>query len=297
MFTQILPQWFIPILLSAFSLGFYDICKKHAVRDNSVMPVLFFATLSGSLFYIAISACLGALASSFICTLPQFLYVFLKTLIVSASWILGYYAVRELPISISAPIRASAPLWTFIGGLVLYSEIPTLFQAFAMLFIFAGYYAFSVLGKLEGFSLRHKGMLLIMGCTLLGAASALYDKYLLNVLQIPRGMLQLYFSIDLVFVLGAAFLIRKFCFKKGCGYEWRWSVPLTGILLIAADFLYFYAVSIPETHISILSLVRRSSCVLTFAIGAKYFRDQHVWKKAFALASILAGIIILALAK
>ena len=116
-------------------------------------------------------------------------------------------------------------------------------------------------------------------------------------MQIPRGMLQLYFSIDLVFVLGAAFLIRKFCFKKGCGYEWRWSVPLTGILLISADFLYFYAVSIPETHISILSLVRRSSCVLTFAIGAKYFRDQHVWKKAFALASILAGIIILALAK
>lgn len=295
--TGFLPVWFIPTLLSAFSLGFYDICKKHAVKDNSVMPVLFFATLSGTLFYMILSACMGTLVNSFICTVEQFFYVLIKTFIVAGSWILGYYAVRELPISISAPIRASAPLWTFVGGLVLYKEVPTYLQALAMLSIFAGYYAFSVLGKLEGFSWRHKGMLLIMGCTLLGAVSALYDKYLLNVLQIPRGMLQLYFSIDLVFVLGAAFLIRKYCFKKGCAYEWRYSVPLTGILLIAADFLYFYAVSMPEIHISILSLVRRSSCVLTFVIGAKYFNDRYVWKKAIALGCILAGIILLALVK
>ncbi|MBP5182968.1 MAG: DMT family transporter [Lentisphaeria bacterium] len=295
--TAFLPQWFIPILLSAAALGLYNICIKHAVTENSVMAVLFLATLSGTTFFVTLSACTGQLSSSLACTLPQFLYVLLKTFIVSSSWILGYYAIRELPISLSAPIRASAPLWTFLGGLFLYGEVPSLPQAFAMLFIFSGCYACSVLGKLEGFSLRHKGMLLIMGCTLLGAGSALYDKYLLNTLRIPRGTLQLYFSIDLVFVLGLACLIRMLCFKKGHVFRWRWSVPLTGILLIAADFLYFYAVSIPETQISILSLVRRSSCVITFAVGAKVFRDKHVWKKALALAGILAGIALLALAK
>ena len=53
------PAWFLPTLLSAFSLGFYDIAKKHAVDRNSVMPVLFFATLSGSALYVAVLAGCG----------------------------------------------------------------------------------------------------------------------------------------------------------------------------------------------------------------------------------------------
>ena len=47
-----LPAWLPPILLSAFGLGFYDLCKKHAVRDNPIMPVLFLATLCGSTFFV-----------------------------------------------------------------------------------------------------------------------------------------------------------------------------------------------------------------------------------------------------
>ena len=41
--------WFLPVLGSALGLGFYDLCKKHAVRENSVMPVLFFASRSAAI--------------------------------------------------------------------------------------------------------------------------------------------------------------------------------------------------------------------------------------------------------
>lgn len=292
------PAWLLPVIGSALALGFYDLCKKHAVRDNSVMPVLFYATLCGSALYIAITLITGSLTASAVCSVREWGLILLKSLLVATSWTCVYYAMRELPISIASPIRASAPLWTFLGSLVLFSEYPSLLQGIGMLAIFTGYYLFSVFGKLEGISfLRSQGIRLIILGTLLGATSALYDKYLMNVLKISPKIVQFWFSVDLVFILGTAFLIRDLFFGQKHRFVWRWSILFTGVLLILADYLYFYAVSLPDIHISILSLVRRCSCVVTFAVGVYYFRDANIKRKAIALALILSGVFILALTK
>lgn len=292
-----LPDWFLPIFLSAILLGVYDLCKKDSVQGNSIMPVLFLATCSGSIFFLLASAVTGHFFEYAVCSQREWILILIKSLIVSASWTCVYYAMRELPISIAAPIRASSPLWTFLGSLILFREYPTLLQGIGMLAIFTGYYLFSVFGKMEGISFaKHRGMHMIFLGTLLGAASSLYDKYLLNILQIPRGATQFWFSVDLVLILGIACLIRMFFMKRHYTFKWKWTVPATGILLICADYLYFYAVSIPETHISILSLIRRCSCIVTFIAGVYCFRDKNVKYKAAALAVILLGVAILAVA-
>ena len=290
--------WLLPILGSAIGLGFYDLCKKHAVRDNSVMPVLFFATLSGAVFFLSGAVVSGQVTDIARCGGMHWWLILLKSLLVGSSWICVYYAMRELPISIASPVRSSAPLWTFIGSLFLFNEFPNLIQAIAMVSIFGGYYLFSVMGKMAGISFRsHRGVHLILLGTLLGAASALYDKYLLGVLHIPRNTVQFWFSVDLVLILGAAWQIRRKAFADGRKFVWRWSIPLTGVLLILADWLYFYALSIPDTRISILSLVRRCSCLVTFAVGVYYFRDLNIRGKALAMLLILIGLLLFALSK
>jgi transporter family protein len=184
MFEALFPGWAIPILLSAFGLGFYDVCKKDAVRDNSVMPVLFFATLSGSLFFVLLTLCRGNLSEAASCSGVTWWRLLGKSALVGSSWICVYYAMRDLPISIAAPVRASSPLWTLIGGILLFGEIPGVIQAAGMCLIFVGYYFFAVFGKTEGFTLKHHGVYLILLGTLLGACSALYDRYLLGTLGI-----------------------------------------------------------------------------------------------------------------
>jgi len=293
-----IPAWLPLILLSAIGLGFYDLCKKHAVRDNPIMPVLFLTTFCGSLFFVAGTVAAGQLGAVLDCPPRYWFLIFAKSLLVAASWNCVYYAMRELPISIVAPIRATAPLWTFLGSLFLFHEIPTVWQGVAMLVIFAGYYLFSVIGKQEGISfLRHRGAHMVLLGTLLGSVSALYDKYLLGTVGMPRVLMQFHFSVDLVAILGVAWLVRACLRKSSRTFTWRWSIPLTGILLIAADWLYFYALSQPDTQISILSLLRRCSCVVTFALGSVYFRDKNVKVKAAALAAILTGVVLLALFK
>lgn len=296
---MITENFLLPTLASSLLLGFYDICKKRAVQNNPVAPTLFYSNLCGTVFFVAMLAISGRIASAANCTMLEWWLVFAKAILVGSSWACVYYAMRELPISIASPVRASAPLWVFIMGLIFYGEIPSFVQALAMISIFAGYLIFALTGKLENISFaRHKGIHALALGTLLGAASAIYDKYLLNTLHIAPNVVQFYFAVNLVIVLGTNYLLCSILRKNSTHtkFHWHWSVALTGILLIAADFCYFYAVSLPEVHISIISLVRRSNCIVSFALGAFIFREKQLAKKFAALLLILLGVILLAIA-
>lgn len=76
-------------------------------------------------------------------------------------------------------------------------------------------------------------------------------------------------------------------------FEWRWTIPATGILLAAADRLYFTGLAIPEVPISVGSLMRRFSVVITFVLGALFFRERNLRRKGVALAAILTGVVLL----
>ena len=287
--------WLLPVLASALALGFYDICKKHALRDNSVMPVLFFSTCAGAAGFAAYLALTGEFAAAVDASWRELGLVCVKTLLVGGSWICSYYAIRELPITLASPVRSTAPLWTFLGGVLIFREQLTLLQIAAAAVIFAGYCVFSVCGKLEGFPLRSRGMVLIIAGTLLGAASALYDKYLMNTLKLPPHRVQFLFMSGLTLLLGVSWLIRRFCFGNRHPFVWKWTIPAIGLLLVLADALYFHAVGMPGTQISLVSLLRRMSCIVSFGVGALLFGERNLKRKLAALALFMLGVVLLSL--
>ena len=287
-------MWIPFILISAVLLAFYDTAKKHSVRENGVMPVLFIATACGTLAFALALAATGHLRASLAISRSGFWLVALKSLIVSASWIFVYYAMRALPLSIIAPIRASAPLWTLFGAILLFHEIPTPVQAAGMAAILAGYWLFSVAGKAEGIHFtRHIGVFYAFAGTLLGAGSALYDKYLLRSCGLERNTMQLWFAVDLVVILGLSLFAQRSAGLQRTRVTWRWTIPIVGILLMAADWFYFGALSEEGVAISVLSLIRRSNVVLSFAAGVLLFHERNVRKKVLALVAILAGVALL----
>ncbi len=289
-------MWIPFILISALLLALYDTAKKHSVRDNGVMPVLFLATACGALAFAMALAAGGKLCAALTISRSGFWFVALKSLIVSASWVFVYYAMRALPLSIAAPIRASAPLWTLIGAIALFHEIPTPTQAAGMAAILAGYWLFSAAGKAEGIRFtRHIGVFYAFAGTLLGAGSALYDKYLLRSCGLARNTLQLWFAFDLVVILGLGLIAQRAAGLQRTRFTWRWTIPVVGILLMAADWFYFGALSEEGVAISVLSLIRRSNVVLSFAAGVLLFHERNVRKKGVALIAVLAGVALLCL--
>ena len=288
--------WMILILLSAVTLGIYDVCRKHAVDANAVMPVLFLATGTGTVLVVLTLLAGGQLLPALDVNGPTWVLLALKAVLVTASWMSAYYGMRALPISIAAPIRGSQPVWTLIGALVIFGERPTPGQWVGIGTTFAGYYLLSMLGKREGIHFRkHYGVGLMLLAAILGGASGLYDKYLLQPRHLTPETVQAWYQIDLSVLIGLLLLAQRRIGLARTAFRWRWTIPAVGLMLVLSDYCYFSALHQPEALISIPTPIRRSNCVISFLVGGALFRDRNRRGKAVALALVVLGVVILCL--
>jgi len=285
-------MWLGWILASCVVLGLYDICKKASVRDNAVFPTLLGSTVSGWLAVTAFLFFRGEFAATLSLPSRHIALLLAKSVIVGASWTATYMALRTLPITCAAPIRATGPLWTLLGAIVLFAEVPTLVQAAGMAMVVAGCVLFSLSARHEGIDFRHnRAVWFAFLGTVLGSCSALYDKHLLKGLGIPT-MTVLWWFLGGMCVIYAVAAVSS---RRKTTFSWRWTIPFVGVLLALSDACYFTAVAVPDARISVLSMIRRSSVLLTFCLGGAVFRETNLRRKAIALAAILAGVSILCL--
>jgi transporter family protein len=283
-------------LASAVFLAFYDLAKKASVRENAVLPVLLLATVTGGGAYVAVLGAAGGIPAALDVSARNLSLICIKSAIVSTSWVLTYCALRSLPITIATPIRASAPAIVFIAAFFLYGEQPTILQGLGITLVFAGYWAFSKAGKFEGIDfLRSRAVWLAIGGMCMSAISSIWDKFILQKCAIPVETVQFWFQIGLVAIYALLLTGQRALRIDRRRFEWRWTIPATGILLAAADWLYFHGLAIPDVPISVGSLMRRFSVVITFLLGAVFFKERNLKRKGIALAAILAGVILLCL--
>ena len=292
-------SWTAWILLSACFLALYDLAKKASVRENAVLPVLLCSTSFGCAAFLVGLAASGRLGATFAAVDARTLgFGLAKSCIVAVSWIFTFCGLRTLPITIATPIRASAPALVFLVALFLYGETPTLVQAAGMVSVFFGYWTFSWAGRHEGIDfLRNRAVWCAVAGMCLSALSALFDKFVFQVAHASVEATQLVFQCGLVPVY-AICLAGSRLFRAALSphpFSWRWTIPLVGILLMCADWLYFRGLSLPDVPISVCSLLRRFSVAITFVLGAVFFRETNLRRKALALALILAGVILLCL--
>lgn len=295
-------MWFFYALVSALFLGFYDIFKKYSVNNNAVLPVLLVSTCTSALLFIPllILSNLGIIAEGELIHIPavtwsSHLLIVGKAIIVLTSWIFSFFALKHLPITIVAPVRATGPLWTLIGAILIFNEQLSTLQWLGIIVTITFFFLFSTAGKLEGISLKNNKWLwfAILG-TLAGTASGLFDKYLIR--NIDRMAVQSWFSIyQAIIMMPVVALLWWPQRKKLTSYQFRWSIPLVGLFLVIADFAYFYALNNPDAMISIISALRRGSVLIAFGLGAFLFREKNIRRKAIYLAGILVGIALLVL--
>jgi transporter family protein len=294
-------MWALFAVASAIFLGTYDVLKKLSLNKNAVLPVLFFSTLTYAgifLPFVLISVYYPDLLENTIFFVPeaslaQHGYFFLKSLIVTSSWIFAFFAIKHLPLTIVSPIRATGPIWILLGAIIIFSEHLTFTQWMGTAVTLLFFYLFSLAGKSEGFHFStNKWVLFLIAGTLLGSVSGLYDKFLIK--NFDKMAMQAWSSI---YQVGLLFLIILFLWypkrEENTPFQWRWSIPMIGLFLVVADFLYFYAISIDGSLISVISALRRGGVIISFILGALMFHEKNVQKKGWLLLGIVTGVIIL----
>jgi bacterial/archaeal transporter family protein len=295
-------MWLIFATVSAAFIGLYEVARKAAVSGNAALPTLLAATLGGflSLLPLALGSLFGSseLARYSLdvenLTAKGHGLVFLKSLLVTTGWSLGYSAVRDLPISIAGPLRASSPVFTVLLALALFGERPSTSNWIGMVLLFAGYFGFASVGRREGihFSQSRPILLLLVG-TFIASLSGLYDKVLLQKLDLPITSVQFWFTFDNLLI--QSLLVWKLWWKKReqDPFRFRTMAFLAGLLLVLADQLYMRAVAMDGALISVISLTRRSSVLISFVLGGFVFGEGLLLAKAVPLTLILGGVLCL----
>ena len=293
-------MWMYLGLLSALFLGLHSLCKKHAVNNNEVYPVLLGTLISGFLvflpFYVG-----SYYYPDYLKELGFYIadiswenhgFIFIKSMIMAASWVLAYQALKHLPITIVTPIRSAGPFFTFIGAIFIYNEQPSFFQWIGFFLIIFSVFLYSKIGKKEGIVFKkNKWIYAIIGATFLGACSGLYDKFLIQSLTLTPQTLQFWFCwytiIILLFILSITFFPNK---EKRKNFKFRWSIIAVGVLLQTADYFYFKALQDPDALIMLLSAIKRSQLIIAVVIGGLIFKEKNKRKKLIPLAGILIGV-------
>ena len=300
-------MWLIFAFCSAALLGFYDVFKKMALSDNAVLPVLFLNTMICSLLFIPfiiLSYCTSILDDSIFfveqCGWAEHKYILLKSLIVLSSWEFGYFAMKHLPITIVGPINATRPVMVLVGAMLVFGERLNIWQWGGVLLAIVSFFLLSRSGKKEGVDFRHnKWIFSLLMAAILGAVSGIYDKYLMashenGGVGLSRMVVQRWYNIYQFFFMGLTMLAIWWPTRyKTTPFQWRWSIIFISIFLSMADFVYFYALSIPGAMISIVSMVRRGSVIVSFFCGAAVFSEKNLRDKAIDMLLVLLGMLLL----
>lgn len=300
-------MWLTLAFLSAALLGFYDSFKKKALQGNAVIPVLFLNTVFSSVIFlpfILLSYNTRMLDNTIFYVASGgwevHKYIVLKSVIVLSSWLFGYFGIKHLPLTIVGPINATRPVMTLVGALIVFGERLNVYQWIGVVLAMLSFMLLSRSSKKEGIDFKHDiWIYFIVIAALLGAVSGLYDKYLMASVDaggvgLDRMMVQGWYNIYQCFwMLIMLVFIWMPVRRHTTSFHWDWSIIFISIFLCAADFVYFYALSVPDAMISIVSMVRRGSVIVSFLFGALLFREKNIKSKALDLALVMLGMLFL----
>ena len=294
-------MWLLLAFLSATLLGFYDVSKKAALKDNAVLPVLLLNTLFSTLIFspVILDGLTGAGwfegtmfdTSDVTGNLKAHLLVIIKSVIVLTSWIAGYFGIKHIPITIVGPINATRPVIVLVGAMIFFGERLNWCQWVGVILSILSIYLMSRSSKKENIDFtRNKWMLFVAIGTIMGAVSGLYDKFIMQ--ELSPIFVQSWFNFYQLIMMGIVCMAAWYpTRKKTTPFHWSWAIPLIAIFVAAADFAYFNALTRPEAMISVVSLIRRGSVLISFACGVIIFKERNLKAKVLDLILILIGMV------
>lgn len=292
-------MWAALAFASAALLGCYDFFKKVSLKDNAVLPVLFLNTLFSALIFLPFILLSrgGAIGEGMLYVpsvgLQTHLFLMLKAVIVLSSWICGYFAMKHLPITIVSPIQATRPVMVLLGALLIFGEQLNLYQWIGVSVAIVSFFLLGKSGKREGIDFRrNKWIAFVVAAAVLGACSALYDKYLMSFLSpmLVQSWFNIYQSVIMAVIVMLLWYPTR---KRTTPFKWRVSIPLISLFLGVADFCYFSALAEEGALIAVVSMIRRGSVLVSFAFGAMVLREKNLKSKMFDLLLILIGLFFL----
>lgn len=293
-------MWMLLVLFYGLCKGGREIVKKKAMGKSTVMEVLLFYTLVSFLMVTPEITEAGGVPAMY------FLYIAIKSFTIFIAWICSFKALKKLPLSLFGVLDLSRVLFATLLGVIVLGEALELPQIIGIICVSGGLlllkYKPPFLAKLFGITSENKKkdenkedkkviIYIIAAFTscLLNAVSGTMDKMLMRTGEITSSQLQFWYMLFLlcyyiIYMLLTREKVRLSTLKNG----WIW---LLAILFVLADKALFVANGVPDSKVTIMTLIKQSGCLVTILGGKFVFKEEKVGYKLFCAAIIIAGIV------
>ncbi|MBQ7974686.1 MAG: EamA family transporter [Clostridia bacterium] len=275
--------WILFIVIYALLKGGREGMKKAALKKSSSNEILFFYTLVGLILVLPFSKEAFSLAPIYI------FYAFLKAFVVCVAWIFSFKALRNMSVSLYGIMDLSRMVFSTGLGVFILGEAFTLKKAIGVTLVIIGL----LLVNLKK-NANSKGMTLpvliaaLLNC-FFNAVSGTMDKVLMQ--HMESSQLQFWFMFFMTVIYGAVLIItnEKVSIKTLKTNYW---IPLLSLSLVVGDKLLFEANASPLSQVTLMTVIKQSSVVVTVLTGWLIYKEKNILYKLMCTGIVLAGIFV-----
>ena len=279
-----MENWVIFTFLYAIIIGFFYCGKKKSIEKNSVYEVLACFSL--------IAFILAALISKNVMNieLSNLLMIFGKSFIIVIAWIISLKALEKMPVSLYSVLNLSRIIFSIIMSVIFFGEKITVTILIGVIIVLVGLILVNRnSGQKDNKETSLKAVIMVLISCLLSSVSAIIDKKVL--LNITSDQLQFWFLLFSTIMYWLILLIRKrkIDFKNIKKNYW---IIITAICLTIGDKFLFMANEIPESKVSIMTIIKQFSTIESIILGKIIFKEKNVINKLLCSVLIVVGIVL-----
>lgn len=283
--------WIFLVLAYGLLKGCREIAKKKALQKNTVIEVLIFYTLLSFVFVLPDAKNAVGIERA------KLLPVAFKSFIIFVAWICSFVAIKKLPISLMGILDMSRVLFASLLGYAVLKEAATPTGIIGLVLVCLGLYALRFEKKLVGKEHREDEktdktwifIVMVFVSCILNAVSGMMDKILMK--DLTSSELQFWYMLFLVLYYLIYILVTrtkisiKSLFKNG----WIW---LLSLMFVVADRCLFIANGMPESKLTVMTLIKQTGCIVTILGGKFIFHEKNITYKLICAIIVIAGVVI-----
>ena len=315
--------WVLLVLAYGLIKGMREVLKKKALEKNTTLEVLFLYTLLSFIFVLP--EIRGAFNEDF----STLIVVALKSLAIFLAWIFSFNSIRFIPISLYGILDLSRVLFATLFGVLVMKETLGTGQLLGLFLVATGLLLLKAkphneIEKKDDRNIPAIHVFLLFLSCMLNSVSGILDKVLMTYTPISDGHLQFWYMLFLViyyslYVLAVLILDHRkivsttlsgssakesadtehkavmpsdnsvFNLKSALKNHWIW---LLAVLFVIADRCLFIANADPDSKVTVMTLIKQSSCFVTIIAGKFIFHEKKILHKFLCACVIVAGIVV-----
>lgn len=275
--------WILFIFIYAFLKGSREGMKKAALKRSSSNEILFFYTLIGFIFTLPFSA------SAFVLSPLLIFFIFIKSMVVCIAWLCAFAALKKMSVSLYGIMDLARMVFsTFLGVFVL-GESFTINKALGVILVLISLFLVNLKKTTEAKGMTVITLLAALLNCFFNAVSGTMDKILMQYMS--SAQLQFWFMLFTTAIYGIIILIKKEKISLSSLKTNYW-IPIMSLSLIIGDKLLFEANASPLSQVTLMTIIKQSSVLVTVLTGWVVFKEKHILYKLFCTGIVLLGIFV-----